>query len=185
MKKAILVMAMACLMGFVGCGNTEVQTAETVDDTAMVECAEECADVVTEPTKRADKPKGAEECDHEWISECYWTDWGFYDGRTCVKCGEGEFWLVDEEECEDDEEPTEEVIDEVVEEPTEEVEESYYDWETYEKPNADKPGFNSGEVETDHLYNEEYFYNDYYDHSNVDLVYDEEIANSYPPYGEQ
>lgn len=45
-------------------------------------------------------------------------------------------------------------------------------YDTYEKPNADAYGFNKGECETPYLEGEEFFYNEYYDHWNVEKVYD-------------
>ena len=45
-------------------------------------------------------------------------------------------------------------------------------YDTYVKPNADAYGYNIGECEKEYLIGEEYFYNEYYDHWNVDLVYD-------------
>lgn len=59
-----------------------------------------------------------------------------------------------------------------------------YDWETYEKSIRDpRYGYNKGEGSNpSYSYNEEYFYNDYYDHWNVDSVYDSAIAQSYPSY---
>lgn len=50
--------------------------------------------------------------------------------------------------------------------------ENYLD---YEKPIKDSYGFNKGESEGEYLKGEEYFYNDYYDHWNVDRVYDEKL----------
>ncbi len=43
---------------------------------------------------------------------------------------------------------------------------------TYEKPIRDMYGYNKGECERPYLEGEEYFYNEYYDHWNVDLIYD-------------
>ena len=45
-------------------------------------------------------------------------------------------------------------------------------YDSYVKPNADVYGYNKGECETPYLEGEEYFYNEYYDHWNVDKVYD-------------
>ena len=60
--------------------------------------------------------------------------------------------------------------------------EDYYKWWIYEKPNRDSYGYNKGESDPQYLYNEEYFYDEYYDHWNVSKVYDSTIANSYPSY---
>lgn len=58
-----------------------------------------------------------------------------------------------------------------------------YDWQTYIKPNPDPEyGYNYGEADPEYLYNEEYFYDEYYDHWNVSKVYDATIAASYPSY---
>ena len=43
---------------------------------------------------------------------------------------------------------------------------------SYEKKYADTYGYNKGECNREYLPNEEFFYNDYYDHWNVDKVYD-------------
>lgn len=51
--------------------------------------------------------------------------------------------------------------------------ENYLD---YEKPIADAYGYNKGECDRPYLEGEEYFYNEYYDHWNVDKVYDESIV---------
>lgn len=45
-------------------------------------------------------------------------------------------------------------------------------FDSYVKSNADEYGFNKGECDMPYLVGEEYFYNDYYDHWNVDKVYD-------------
>lgn len=50
--------------------------------------------------------------------------------------------------------------------------ENYLD---YEKPNTDAYGFNKGECDRPYLEGEEYFYNEDYDHWNVDKVYDESV----------
>lgn len=60
--------------------------------------------------------------------------------------------------------------------------EDYYKWWIYEKPNRDSYGYNKGESDPQYLYNEEYFYDEYYDHWNVSKVYDSTIANSYSSY---
>lgn len=43
---------------------------------------------------------------------------------------------------------------------------------TWEKTYADEPGYNKGECDFPYLDGEEYFYNEYVDHWNVDRVYD-------------
>lgn len=48
----------------------------------------------------------------------------------------------------------------------------------YEKPIADEYGYNKGECDTEYLPGEEYFYNEYVDHWNVDKVYDESLIPS-------
>jgi len=45
----------------------------------------------------------------------------------------------------------------------------------YEKPIKDEYGFNKGECNRPYLEGEEYFYDDYYDHWNVDKVYDKTL----------
>lgn len=45
----------------------------------------------------------------------------------------------------------------------------------YEKPIRDKYGFNKGECAGPYIEGEEWFYNEGYDHWNVDLVYDRDI----------
>ena len=45
----------------------------------------------------------------------------------------------------------------------------------YEKPIRDAYGYNKGECERPYLEGEEYFYSEYYDHWNVDLVYDKTL----------
>lgn len=53
------------------------------------------------------------------------------------------------------------------------TEDNYSD---YEKPIQDSHyGFNKNESDTEYLPYEEYFYNEVYDHYNVDLVYDESV----------
>lgn len=176
MKKLVMMVVIG-VMGFALIPSGQMATPEKAEKVATVEKVAEVVENATvetaTPGKVAEGGNSTTECNHEWVDDSYTTDWGLYEGLICTKCGEGEYWLTEQYE-------TPEEVAEVEEVTTPDG----YDWETYEKPNADKPGFNAGEVETDHLYNEEYFYNDYYDHSNVDLVYDEEIANSYPPYKE-
>ena len=46
---------------------------------------------------------------------------------------------------------------------------NYTEWE---KVYPDSPGYNKGECELEYLPGEEYFYNEYVDHWNVDRVYD-------------
>lgn len=48
-------------------------------------------------------------------------------------------------------------------------------YDSYIKPIADEYGYNIGECEKGYLVGEEYFYNDYYDHWNVDKVYDSSL----------
>ena len=45
----------------------------------------------------------------------------------------------------------------------------------YEKPIKDSYGYNKGECEKEYLEGEEYFYNEYYDHWNVDKVYNKSL----------
>lgn len=47
---------------------------------------------------------------------------------------------------------------------------------SYEKPIADEYGYNKGECSKEYLEGEEYFYNDYYDHWNVDKVYNKSLV---------
>ena len=47
---------------------------------------------------------------------------------------------------------------------------------TYEKIYKDDFGYNKGECEKPYLKGEEIFYNEYYDHWNVDKVYDKSIV---------
>lgn len=49
---------------------------------------------------------------------------------------------------------------------------------TYEKTYADMHGYNKGECNPSYKVGEEYFYNEYYDHWNVDLVYDKNLVTS-------
>ena len=46
----------------------------------------------------------------------------------------------------------------------------------YEKPIADEYGYNKGECEKEYIEGEEQFYNEYYDHWNVDKVYFESVV---------
>ena len=46
---------------------------------------------------------------------------------------------------------------------------------TYEKKYKDAYGFNKGESDPKYLEGEEYFYNEYYDHWNVEKVYDKNL----------
>lgn len=46
---------------------------------------------------------------------------------------------------------------------------------TYEKKYKDAYGYNKGECDTPYKDGEEYFYNEYYDHWNVEKVYDLEL----------
>lgn len=46
----------------------------------------------------------------------------------------------------------------------------------YEKPISDAYGYNKGECEKEYMEGEEQFYNEYYDHWNVEKVYDESIV---------
>lgn len=48
----------------------------------------------------------------------------------------------------------------------------------YVKPNPDMYGYNKGECKREYLPGEELFYNEYYDHWNVDLVYDSKYVSS-------
>lgn len=51
-------------------------------------------------------------------------------------------------------------------------------YDSYVKPIADEYGYNIGECEKEYLIGEEYFYNDYYDHWNVDKVYDPSMVTT-------
>ena len=51
-------------------------------------------------------------------------------------------------------------------------------YDSYVKPITDEYGYNIGECEKKYLAGEEYFYNEYYDHWNVDKVYDSSMVNS-------
>lgn len=46
---------------------------------------------------------------------------------------------------------------------------------SYEKPIEDAYGYNKGECDREYIAGEEYFYNEYYDHWNIDKVYDETL----------
>ena len=46
---------------------------------------------------------------------------------------------------------------------------------TYEKTYEDTYGYNKGECDKPYLEGEEYFYNEYYDHWNVDKIYDRNL----------
>ena len=46
---------------------------------------------------------------------------------------------------------------------------------TYEKTYEDAYGYNKGECDKPYLEGEEYFYNEYYDHWNVDKIYDRNL----------
>ena len=48
----------------------------------------------------------------------------------------------------------------------------------YVKPNADAYGYNIGECDRPYMQGEEYFYDEYTDHWNVDRVYDAEILKA-------
>ena len=48
-------------------------------------------------------------------------------------------------------------------------------YDSYVKPISDEYGYNKGECEKEYLAGEEYFYNEYYDHWNVDKVYDSSL----------
>lgn len=48
----------------------------------------------------------------------------------------------------------------------------------YVKPIADTYGYNKGECTPSYKVGEEYFYNNYYDHWNVDKVYDKSLVTS-------
>ena len=49
-------------------------------------------------------------------------------------------------------------------------------YDSYIKPIADEYGYNIGECDKPYLKGEERFYNDYYDHWNVDKVYDKSLV---------
>lgn len=49
---------------------------------------------------------------------------------------------------------------------------------TYEKSISDTYGYNKGECDREYLAGEEFFYNEYYDHWNVDKVYDSNLITS-------
>lgn len=51
-------------------------------------------------------------------------------------------------------------------------------YDSYVKPNSDMYGYNKGECKREYLAGEELFYNAYYDHWNVDLVYDKDYVTS-------
>jgi len=53
-----------------------------------------------------------------------------------------------------------------------------FNYYTYEKPITDSYGFNKGEANVPYHVGEEYFYNDYYDHWNVERVYDKDFVTS-------
>lgn len=49
-------------------------------------------------------------------------------------------------------------------------------YDSYIKPIADEYGYNIGECDKPYLKGEEQFYNEYYDHWNVDKVYDKSLV---------
>jgi hypothetical protein len=49
-------------------------------------------------------------------------------------------------------------------------------YDSYVKPIADEYGYNVGECDKPYLKGEEQFYNEYYDHWNVDKVYDKNLV---------
>ena len=51
-------------------------------------------------------------------------------------------------------------------------------YDSYVKPIADEYGYNIGECEKEYLAGEEYFYNEYYDHWNVDKIYDSSMITT-------
>ena len=51
-------------------------------------------------------------------------------------------------------------------------------YDSYVKPIADEYGYNIGECEKEYLAGEEYFYNEYYDHWNVDKIYDSSMVTT-------
>lgn len=53
-----------------------------------------------------------------------------------------------------------------------------YNYDSYTKSNADVYGYNIGECEREYLPGEELFYNEYYDHWNVDTIYDSSMVTS-------
>lgn len=50
--------------------------------------------------------------------------------------------------------------------------------ESFEKSYSDSYGYNKGECNRKYVAGEEYFYNEYYDHWNVDLIYDANMITS-------
>ena len=51
-------------------------------------------------------------------------------------------------------------------------------YDSYVKPITDEYGYNIGECEKEYLTGEEYFYNEYYDHWNVDKIYDSSMVTT-------
>lgn len=201
MTRRLIIVAITAIISIAGLGSytpqstadRDVRVAPTEEKSIVaIGEAERNKSVQSKPLqeKGTAQPKSNTEptCNHYFVEDGYFTDWGEYQGKVCIYCGEGEYWLVghgydsniDDHETE---EATEETTQELTKEP-EEPEEPYYDWETYEKPNKDSYGFNKGECDTPYAYNEEYFYNEGFDHWNVDVVYDADYANSKPPYNE-
>ena len=53
-----------------------------------------------------------------------------------------------------------------------------FNYDSYVKENSDAYGYNIGECERNDLAGEEYFYNEDYDHWNVDKIYDSSMVTS-------
>jgi len=53
-----------------------------------------------------------------------------------------------------------------------------FNYDSYVKSNEDSYGYNIGECERDYAIGEEYFYDEYYDHWNVDKIYDSKVVTT-------
>lgn len=57
-----------------------------------------CEDVVDDCCVCGDSNNDNTECNHKWVKDWFTTDWGYYEGLICEKCGEGEYRLLTDEE---------------------------------------------------------------------------------------
>lgn len=90
------------LVGSVGVGHLPAPAQNPSDNTVTtqqkVESTMRGDEDTTVPSTPQERKKPTEPteptCNHHFIEDGFFTDWGEYQGKVCIYCGEGEYWLV-------------------------------------------------------------------------------------------
>lgn len=84
------------LVGSVGVGHLPTPVQDPVTTQQKIESTVKGDDTVQSEPQERKKPTESTEptCNHHFIEDGFFTDWGEYQGKVCIYCGEGEYWLV-------------------------------------------------------------------------------------------